>query len=165
MPAGCCSPPQQWLHFGSIYVCEALGDPLGRRKTMNILSIFLYFSSTKDILWKNILYRHCNRRNFQTLPYADCSLLWDGVLPQITEVHFPTHTSIANHSTARLFPQQLCVPWIWACKVPPASYALLPSPSLYGTCLVAQHIWQGWEGNLDIWLSRTPITPQLLNSA
>ena len=121
MPAGCCSPPQQWLHFSSIYACKALGDPSGRRKTKAILNIFLYFRSTKDIHWKHILYRHHNRRNFQTLPYTDCSLLWDDFLPQITEVQFATHTSIANHCVSRHFPQQLRVPWIRACKVPPAS--------------------------------------------
>lgn len=147
MPAGCFSPPQQWLHFGSIYACEALGDPLGGRRTMNILNIFLYFRSTKDIHWKHILYRHGNGRNFPTLPYAGCSLLWDNFLPQITEVHFATHTSIASHCISTYFPQQLCLPWIWAHKVPPVScVASLSQPLWY---LVAWGIWQGWEGNLE----------------
>lgn len=55
MPAGCCSPPQQWLHLSSIYACAALGHPLGRRKIINTLNIFLYFRRTKDIHWKHPL--------------------------------------------------------------------------------------------------------------
>lgn len=98
---------------------------------MTILNIFLYFRSTKDIHWKHILYRHHNRRNFQTVPYTDCSLLWDNFMPQITEVHFATHPSIANHCLSRHFSQRLCVPWIWACKVPPASCVASLSQSLW----------------------------------
>lgn len=97
------------LCFSSVYVCRALEDPWGEKKTMNILNISLYFRSTKDSNGKHILYRHSNRRNFQA---ADCSLPQEDFLPQITKVQAAPHTTVVILGALRYFLQHLCVPWI-----------------------------------------------------
>lgn len=107
VPAGCCSPPQQWLHFSSVYACKTLWLPLGRGKTINILNIFLFFRSKQDTQWKHIPCRHHEEGSFQALPSARCGWLWDDFLPQIAGIRFVAHTGIANHCISRHFPQKL----------------------------------------------------------
>lgn len=97
-----------------------------------IFEIFSYTSGAQRIAIENNS-STCitNGRNFQTHAYADCNLLGEKFLPQITKVHFATHTSVTSHCISRHFPQKLCGPWIWAYKVPPASCVISLSQPLW----------------------------------
>lgn len=116
VPAGCCSPPQQWLHLSSIYACKTLRLPLGRGKT--IFSIFSYSSGACRISRGNRCPAGMARGELPGTPFCT---LW------MTVRWFPA----TNHWNLFCHPDRYCqplyllafssateaAPWIWLWKV------------------------------------------------